>query len=110
MKKPQVSGYEWVDRTLNNYSFLYRRVSRLLSRHPMGIYYRKLPLEDQTELTPYKKNYSIVDQERVELLFAIIRKIKQFSDNQGIKLLLVEGVYGKRPGPSTQGMVGERVR
>jgi len=83
-----------VKQILQEYSFIYRKASSLLSSHPMGGYFKPLALEDQTELRPYKKHYDSEDKREVELLLALIREMKTFLDSKGVKFMLVEGVYG----------------
>jgi len=93
-KKVTTSGFTRINQTLTKYSFIYRKASRLLRSHPMGQYFMPLPLEDQTELRPYKKNYNSEDKDRTKLLLALIRKMKMFLKVKGVRFLLVEGVYG----------------
>jgi len=45
-------------------------------------------------LRPYKKEYNSDDENRFKLLLALIREMKSFLDTQGVRFLLVEGVYG----------------
>lgn len=89
---PSVVG--WVDHTLYQYSFLYRKASRLLANHPMGMFYEHMPLEGQTDLRPYKKIYNAEEKYWWELFNALILEMKELLDRQGVRFLLVEGVYG----------------
>jgi lysophospholipase L1-like esterase len=93
------SYLEWIDEIIFDRSFLYRKVSRLLANHPMGVYYEHMPLEAQTELRPYKKIYNAEEKYWWELFKELILEIKQFSDRQGVRFLLVEGVYGNTLDP-----------
>ena len=91
-KKPSL--FSRIDKVLLDYSFVYRRASMLFaSRDPLGLY-RHLPLEQQLELRPYKKLYNAEDEKRLALLLALIEKMKAFLDQQDVRFLLVEGVYG----------------
>ena len=85
---------ERLHHTLARMSFFYRKASMLLTRHPMGYFYRSLNLEDQVELTPYKKVYGPEDDYRMKLFFALIREMKAMLDERNVGFLLVEGVYG----------------
>jgi lysophospholipase L1-like esterase len=93
-EKVSTSRFTRINENLTKYSFIYRKASRLLRSHPMGKYFVPLPLEDQTELRPYKKNYNSEDKDRIKLLFALIREMKMFLEAKGVRFLLVEGVYG----------------
>ncbi len=93
------SYLEWIDEIIFDHSFLYRKLSQILANHPMGVYYEHMPLKSQTELRPYKKIYSAEEKYWWELFKELILEIKQFSDRQGVRFLLVEGVYGNTLDP-----------
>ncbi len=94
------SQWDKIHDGLSRISFFYRKATLLLRSHPMGKFYDSMPLEAQIELTPYKKIYSSDDEYRIKLLFAIIKEMKQFLVGQGIRFLLVEGVYGNVLAPA----------
>ncbi|GJL78745.1 MAG: hypothetical protein NPINA01_17340 [Nitrospinaceae bacterium] len=92
-KKSQISFHEGVDKVLNHYSFLYRRVSQIIKFNPVGRN-ANFSLDEQGELKMYKKVYDTWDEHLWALQFALILEMKRFLDSQGVRFLLVEGVYG----------------
>ena len=92
-KPPATIGKRW-EKAFYQYSFLFRKTSHLLTRHPMGLFYTEMPLQGQTELRPYKKIYSAEEQSWQDMFVALVLDMKRFLDSRGVKFLLVEGVYG----------------
>jgi hypothetical protein len=51
-----------------------------------------VPLEDHTDLRPFRRTYDEEDERRQELLERLIAAFAQFSREHGIRFLLVEGL------------------
>lgn len=54
---------------------------------------RSVPLEAHFELHPYKKIYDSEDSRRMEITLGLIAMLRDFAQSQGMKFLLVEGLY-----------------
>jgi len=51
------------------------------------------PLDDHFELRPFKRIYDAEDEKRMEVLRRIVGALAGYARGQGIRLLLVEGLY-----------------
>ncbi len=80
---------EAFDDFMTQRSFIYRRL-RLYIKDATGYV---SPLRDHLELLPLKTKYDERDKEGIRLTLRLISALRKYVESQGMKFLLVEGVY-----------------
>lgn len=79
------------------YSLVYRKLDFgwRLARSRVGrpVVAQSVPLEEHFELRPYKKDYDAEDKLRMVITTRLIGLMADFIESQGMKFLVVEGLY-----------------
>jgi lysophospholipase L1-like esterase len=87
-----------IDRFLRAKSFIYRKM-RGLTMSAIGYAH---PLEGHFELRPFKRLYDDEDSRRMKITLKVVSMLKDYVEENGMKFLLVEGIYRAAIDPEMQ--------
>lgn len=88
---------------LNKHSFLFRNSKNFLKR--MLGYKNNTSINAHFELRPYLKSYNEDDSKKMDITLKIISMLNNFVEENGMKFLLIEGLYR----PALPGIMQDKV-